>query len=151
MNCGRYKISSEPTVNRVWLILYSYVWLILYSYVWHAHHVLDTNNPAQRHTKTNNRYLFQFHRRRQQSIWSNFPHKLLHSSISSMCHVIPSGPGMLFIDIYTGHTQKNGAVLIVFTIKTAPFFCVCPVYLYRAYTKEWCGFTPFHFLTWIRL
>jgi hypothetical protein len=28
----------------------------------------------------------------------------------------------------TGHTQKNGAVLIVNTIKTAPFFCVCPVY-----------------------
>jgi hypothetical protein len=28
----------------------------------------------------------------------------------------------------TGHTQKNGAVLIVFTIKTAPLFCVCPVY-----------------------
>ena len=31
-----------------------------------------------------------------------------------------------YID-YTGHTQKNGAVLIVFTIKTAPFVCVCPV------------------------
>jgi hypothetical protein len=30
--------------------------------------------------------------------------------------------------IYTGHTQKNGADLIVNTIKTAPFFCVCPVY-----------------------
>jgi hypothetical protein len=29
---------------------------------------------------------------------------------------------------YTGHTQKNGAVLIVNTIKTAPLFCVCPVY-----------------------
>ena len=28
----------------------------------------------------------------------------------------------------TGHTQKNGAVLIVNTIKTAPFFCVCPVH-----------------------
>jgi hypothetical protein len=27
----------------------------------------------------------------------------------------------------TGHTQKNSAVLIVFTIKIAPFFCVCPV------------------------
>ena len=27
----------------------------------------------------------------------------------------------------TWHTQKNGAVLIVLTIKTAPFFCVCPV------------------------
>jgi hypothetical protein len=32
--------------------------------------------------------------------------------------------------IYIGHTQKNGAVVIVFTIKTAPFFCVCPVYLF---------------------
>jgi hypothetical protein len=30
-------------------------------------------------------------------------------------------------DKNTGHTQKNGAVLIVFTITTAPFFCVCPV------------------------
>jgi hypothetical protein len=28
---------------------------------------------------------------------------------------------------YTGHTQKNGAVSIVNTIKTAPLFCVCPV------------------------
>jgi hypothetical protein len=28
----------------------------------------------------------------------------------------------------TGHTQKNGAVLIVNTIKTALFFCGCPVY-----------------------
>jgi hypothetical protein len=27
----------------------------------------------------------------------------------------------------TGHTQENGAVLMVNTIKTAPFFCVCPV------------------------
>jgi hypothetical protein len=32
------------------------------------------------------------------------------------------------LKIYTGHTQKNGAVVIVNTIKTAPFFCVCPVY-----------------------
>jgi hypothetical protein len=31
---------------------------------------------------------------------------------------------------YTGYTQKNGAVLIVFTIKTAPLFCVCPVLCY---------------------
>jgi hypothetical protein len=30
--------------------------------------------------------------------------------------------------LYTGHTQNNGAVLIVNTIKTAPLFCVCPVY-----------------------
>jgi hypothetical protein len=29
---------------------------------------------------------------------------------------------------HTGHTQKNGAVLIVNTIKTAPLFCVRPVY-----------------------
>jgi hypothetical protein len=26
--------------------------------------------------------------------------------------------------MYTGYTQKNGAFLIVNTIKTAPFFCV---------------------------
>jgi hypothetical protein len=35
----------------------------------------------------------------------------------------------IYVCVYTGHTQKNGAVLIVFTIKTAPFFCVCPVYI----------------------
>jgi hypothetical protein len=29
---------------------------------------------------------------------------------------------------YTGHTQKNGAVSIVNSFETAPFFCVCPVY-----------------------
>jgi hypothetical protein len=29
---------------------------------------------------------------------------------------------------YTGHTHPTGAVLIVFTIKTAPFICVCPVF-----------------------
>jgi hypothetical protein len=38
--------------------------------------------------------------------------------------------------IHTGHTQKNGAVLIVFTIKTAPFFCVCPVYNLIILTKS---------------
>jgi hypothetical protein len=31
--------------------------------------------------------------------------------------------------LYNGHTQKNGAVLIVNTIKTAPLFCVNPVFL----------------------
>jgi hypothetical protein len=35
-----------------------------------------------------------------------------------------------YIYIYIGHTQKNGAVLIVNTIKTTPLFCVCPVYIY---------------------
>ena len=34
--------------------------------------------------------------------------------------------------INTGHTEKNGAVSIVFTIETAPFFCVYPVH--RIYT-----------------
>jgi hypothetical protein len=29
--------------------------------------------------------------------------------------------------VNTGHTQKNVADFTVFTIKTAPFFCVCPV------------------------
>jgi hypothetical protein len=37
---------------------------------------------------------------------------------------------------YTGNTQKNGAVLIVNTIKTAPFFCVCPVYDIRRENLE---------------
>jgi hypothetical protein len=35
----------------------------------------------------------------------------------------------LKIDRNTGHTQKNGAVSKEFTIDTAPFFCVCPVYV----------------------
>jgi hypothetical protein len=34
----------------------------------------------------------------------------------------------LFRFVNTGRTQNNGAVLIVNTIKTAPLFCVCPVY-----------------------
>jgi hypothetical protein len=37
-----------------------------------------------------------------------------------------------FAEISTGHTQTNGAVLIVFTIKTAPFFCVCTVQAQRS-------------------
>jgi hypothetical protein len=39
----------------------------------------------------------------------------------------------------TGHTQKNGAVLIVFTIKTVPFFCVCPVQFTseRSFVTAW--------------
>jgi hypothetical protein len=51
--------------------------------------------------------------------------------------------------INTGYTQQNGAVLIVFTIKTAPFFCVCPVLSYRCAkpakqkkTKAWLA-NPF--------
>jgi hypothetical protein len=40
-----------------------------------------------------------------------------------------------------GHTQNNGAVLIVFTIKTAPLFCVCPVQV-NSYSK----FTAFGYL-----
>jgi hypothetical protein len=39
---------------------------------------------------------------------------------------------------YTGHTQNNGAVLIVNTIKTAPFFCVCPVHLRCAQRVTQC-------------
>jgi hypothetical protein len=34
--------------------------------------------------------------------------------------------GLLYLS-YTGYTQNNGAVLIVNTITTAPFFYVCPV------------------------
>ena len=37
---------------------------------------------------------------------------------------------------YTGHTQKNGAVLIVFTIKTAPFFCVYPVLIFHLEIRD---------------
>jgi hypothetical protein len=45
------------------------------------------------------------------------------------------------IHIYTGNTQTNGAVLIVFTINTAPFFCVCPVFSLNSnfsYSTESC-------------
>ena len=35
----------------------------------------------------------------------------------------------LISHFYTGHTQKNGAVLISADKQTAPFFCVCPVFL----------------------
>ena len=35
---------------------------------------------------------------------------------------------LIFKNVCTGHTQNNGAVLIVFTIKPTPLFCVCPVY-----------------------
>jgi hypothetical protein len=34
----------------------------------------------------------------------------------------------LLVPTYTGHTQKNGAVLILKTIKNAPLFCVLPVH-----------------------
>ena len=40
---------------------------------------------------------------------------------------------------YTGHTQKNGAVSIVNSFETAPFFCVCPV-MYTLYKKDVCHF-----------
>jgi hypothetical protein len=30
-------------------------------------------------------------------------------------------------EINTGHTQKNSAAYMVYSIDTAPFFCVCPV------------------------
>jgi hypothetical protein len=33
--------------------------------------------------------------------------------------------------VNTGHTQKNGAVSKVNSFETAPFFCVCPVYVKR--------------------
>ena len=36
--------------------------------------------------------------------------------------------GIMKESCYTGHTQNNGAVSKEFTINTAPFFCVCPVY-----------------------
>jgi hypothetical protein len=42
---------------------------------------------------------------------------------------------IIYIYIYIGHTQKNGAVLILNTIKTAPLFCVHPVYIYTV-TEE---------------
>jgi hypothetical protein len=35
---------------------------------------------------------------------------------------------VICVSLYTGNTQKNGAVLIVNTIKTVPFFCVYPVH-----------------------
>lgn len=37
--------------------------------------------------------------------------------------------------IYTGYTQGNGAVTIVKTIETAPFFCVYAVYISQTLVK----------------
>jgi hypothetical protein len=37
----------------------------------------------------------------------------------------------VILKLYTGYTQTNGAVSILNTIETAPFFCVCPVYSYN--------------------
>lgn len=57
----------------------------------------NKTNKIYRHIATNNRYMFQFCWRCQQSTWSSTPYKHLHSSNSSMCPVVPSGPGKLFI------------------------------------------------------
>jgi hypothetical protein len=76
------------------------VWLISYNYLWNAHHILYKTNEIHRHTAINNCYLFQFCCRCQQSTWSSFPCKHLDSSNSSMCPVVPSGAGMLFIEVY---------------------------------------------------
>jgi hypothetical protein len=35
----------------------------------------------------------------------------------------------MHVYIYTGHTQKNGACWTCWKADTAPFFCVCPVYM----------------------
>jgi hypothetical protein len=37
---------------------------------------------------------------------------------------------------YTGYTQKNSEVSIVFTFETALFFCVCPVYIYLLFQSQ---------------
>jgi hypothetical protein len=46
-----------------------------------------------------------------------------------------------FVSIFTGYTQKSGAVSIVNTIETAPFFCVCPVYTHMQIVH--CTFTVY--------
>jgi hypothetical protein len=43
---------------------------------------------------------------------------------------------MFYIGQKTGNTQKNGAVSIVFTIETAPFFCVYSVYYSKVPTYD---------------
>jgi hypothetical protein len=53
--------------------------------------------------------------------------------------------------LYTGHTHKNGAVVIVFTIKTAPFFCVCPVFVSSSVTLNKLYCTRFYLATTIHL
>ena len=64
----------------------------------------------------------------------NIPLYIIPSKSSSLKQALSMS---FFIQhfIYTGHTQTNGAVLIVNTIKTAPFFCVCPVYI-KCWTKK---------------
>jgi hypothetical protein len=44
--------------------------------------------------------------------------------------------------LYTGHTQKNGAVSIVFNTETAPFFCVYSVYLMQTNVHCFMLFNP---------
>jgi hypothetical protein len=38
------------------------------------------------------------------------------------------------IQTHTEHTQKNGAVWMVKMLETAPFFCVCPVFIFLIYS-----------------
>jgi hypothetical protein len=45
-------------------------------------------------------------------------------------------PVVLHGFLYTGHIQKNGAVLIVFTIKTEPLFCVRSVYIWKIFRHD---------------
>jgi hypothetical protein len=56
------------------------------------------------------------------------------------CHACSQVKGQHFwrLKHNTGYTQKNGAVSIVFTFETAPFFCVCPVLFALHWTKV-CG------------
>jgi hypothetical protein len=63
---------------------------------------------------------------------------LLKIQVYKGCEFVSLGVSLLFLGnsgyanalqccVYTGHTQKNGAGSIVFTIETAPFFCVYSV------------------------
>jgi hypothetical protein len=49
--------------------------------------------------------------------------------------LLTKNPYKIHLDLHKGnteYTQKNGAVSIVFTIETAPLFCVYSVYEYIA-------------------
>jgi hypothetical protein len=72
-----------------------------------------------------------------------FVSSFIHFLLSSMFHTVAIR--VLYSLEYTGHTQKNGAVsMYIIWIPHHSFVYT----LYRAYTKEWCGFKRIHY--WYR-
>jgi hypothetical protein len=68
------------------------------------------------------------------------------SQLQPRTHITKGKLWVFSIGECTGHTQKNGAVSKEFTIHTAPFFCVCPVYNYSDLTSVSYLFSHSHFM-----